>query len=155
MNWVIIFLSVLKILTKYLTKPPFIFKCYFTSVLQTLHYCFMKKMHKRVQCNYKYFCKISRYWSMLQYSKYMTETYIWATWYIQDLNAFRDLKCFSCSNSERWQSLLLEKTLAASLSLFVTRMCSRFVRKNCTSEILVFWHDTMSGSKFAFHIISP
>ena len=51
-----------------------------------------------------------------------------ATWYIQDLNAFRDLKCFSCSNSERWQSLFLKKTLAASLS-FVSRMCSHYAKK--------------------------
>ena len=51
-----------------------------------------------------------------------------ATWYIQDLNAFRDLKCFSCSNSERWQSLFLKKTLAASLS-FDSRMCSHYAKK--------------------------
>ena len=51
-----------------------------------------------------------------------------ATWYIQDLNAFRDLKCFSCSNSERWQSLFLKKTLAASLS-FDSMMCSHSGKK--------------------------
>ena len=60
-----------------------------------------------------------------------------ATWYIQDLNAFRDLKCFSCSNSERWQSLFLKKTLAASLS-FDSRMCSHYTKKIVLRESKFF-----------------
>ena len=66
--------------------------------------------------------------SMIGYNTKGNDPVTVATWYIQDLNAFRDLKCFSCSNSERWQSLFLKKTLAASLS-FDSRMCSHYAKK--------------------------
>ena len=79
-----------------------------------------------------------------------------ATWYIQDLNAFRDLKCFSCSNSERWQSLFLKKTLAASLS-FVSRMCSHYAEK-IAQRISKFFGKTqclVASSLFMYKSLVP